>query len=266
MTLTLPPELVDKVIDFIDERQSLVACSLVARNWMCFSRLRLFRSVNLTSKTFPVFRGLVHHAHSTVRDAVEQIRITGPGMSDSAKGDGWSKWVSDGFAELAPLLPRFSRLRLSYLKFALLTEPDIPKLSSQLVPLTQLKLHGIVFASFMQVSNLILAFPTLEDLSLHNSTWKEPLYGRVSTLPIRLQHLSLGRCYERDVVDWLLSQDPIPLIPRLNFENIGPTDAPAIGQYLRVLGPSLTDLVIGFFSLDAGGDAGTYLFAFVTPH
>lgn len=105
----------------------------------------------------------------------------------------------------------------------------------------------------MQVPS-ILAFPTLmtlEGLSLHISTWGEPLYGRVSALPIRLHHLivALGRSYMRDVVNWLLSQDSIPLIPHLDFRSICAGSAPAVGQYLRIIGPNLTDLIIGFLPL-----------------
>lgn len=47
--MSLPPEIVDHVIDFIDNDRTLRSCSLVARSWVGRSRMYLFHDVVLFS-------------------------------------------------------------------------------------------------------------------------------------------------------------------------------------------------------------------------
>lgn len=47
--MSIPPEIVDHIIDFIDNTRTLRACSLVARSWVSRSRVHLFRDVVLFS-------------------------------------------------------------------------------------------------------------------------------------------------------------------------------------------------------------------------
>ena len=79
--------------------------------------------------------------------------------------------------------------------------------------------------------------------------------GRISVSPMRLQRLKLW-CGEEvvQVMNWLLSQDPIPLVSYLSCIVYSHECASAIGRYLHIVGSSLTDLVIKF-AYD--GDAGT---------
>ena len=254
LTLQVPAELIDIIISSIDDKDSLKSCSLVARSWVPCSRLHLFRSVQLFGGTLPSFFELLYDQHSTIRCAVERIRLSG--IIRKSREFGWSKWVCDGFAELAPLLPRLSRLELhNLLGFQQFTGPDILGLSFGMTPLARLDLYSVKFASFMQVSNLILAFPTLEDLSIMYVHWQESCSGCISVSSMRLQCLKL-LCGERDVqvTNWLLSQDPIPLISYYSWGVHSYEGASAIGWYLRIVGSSLTNLVINF-AYD--GDTGT---------
>ena len=47
--MSLPPEIVDHVIDLVDNLRTLESCSLVARSWVGRSRMHLFRDVVLFS-------------------------------------------------------------------------------------------------------------------------------------------------------------------------------------------------------------------------
>jgi len=47
--MSLPPEIFDHIIDLVDNFRTLQACSLVAKSWVCRSRMRLFRDVVLFS-------------------------------------------------------------------------------------------------------------------------------------------------------------------------------------------------------------------------
>ncbi len=250
MTLTLPAELIDKIISSIDDEYSLMLCSLVARDWVPCSRFHLFRSVQLIKNFLPSFLELLHDQHSTIRCAVECI-----GCHARIREEAPCQWVCDGLAELAPLLPRLSRLELRHFSDRF-TGSDIIGLSSGLAQLTQLELCNINFASFIEVSNLILALPALEDLFLMNVLWRDSRSGRIYVSSKRLRRLGL-MCddrRQRDVMNWLLSQDPIPLISHLRFTVRNYEGASAIGQYLRIVGPSLTYLVI---RLGSFSDAGT---------
>jgi len=47
--MSLPPEIVDQIIDFVDNKRTLKTCSLVARSWVARSRTYLFHDVVLFS-------------------------------------------------------------------------------------------------------------------------------------------------------------------------------------------------------------------------
>jgi len=47
--MPLPPEIVDHIIDLTNNHRTLQACSLVAKSWVCRSRVHLFRDVVLFS-------------------------------------------------------------------------------------------------------------------------------------------------------------------------------------------------------------------------
>ena len=47
--MSLPPEIIDHIIDLVDNCRTLQTCSLVAKSWACRSRTHLFRDVVLFS-------------------------------------------------------------------------------------------------------------------------------------------------------------------------------------------------------------------------
>ena len=47
--MLLPPEIVDHIVDFVDDRRTLKACSLVAKGWAPRSQVHLFRQVHFRS-------------------------------------------------------------------------------------------------------------------------------------------------------------------------------------------------------------------------
>lgn len=50
MTTVIPPEIVDRIIDYLhDDGNTLIACSLVARDWVPSTRLHLFAKLSLLS-------------------------------------------------------------------------------------------------------------------------------------------------------------------------------------------------------------------------
>ncbi|KAF9645875.1 hypothetical protein BDM02DRAFT_3100732, partial [Thelephora ganbajun] len=50
MAATIPPEIVDRIIDYAhDDHKTLIACSLVARDWVPCTRLHLFARLSLLS-------------------------------------------------------------------------------------------------------------------------------------------------------------------------------------------------------------------------
>ncbi|KAF9260581.1 hypothetical protein L218DRAFT_576003 [Marasmius fiardii PR-910] len=108
--------------------------------------------------------------------------------------------------------------------------------------------------------HLICGFHFLAKFAGSDLVWEDPSHGNESRvysfhIPSTLVDLSLDLCCKRDIVTCLLSQTPLPIIPRLNFGIISPEDCGVYGQYLTRLGPGLSSLSLGFYSLDAGGDA-----------
>ncbi|KAJ7598546.1 hypothetical protein C8J56DRAFT_770086 [Mycena floridula] len=129
-------------------------------------------------------------------------------------------------------------------------------IGTRFTTVTELALKGVEFASLSQLMALVLDFPVLQRLFLCNSAWDEGLISPAPTLAFpHIQHLHIREVYKSDIINWLLAQTPIPVIPHLDLDLIHPPDVLALGSYLRVLGPSLMSLRLGFCSLDAGGDA-----------
>jgi hypothetical protein len=165
--MTLPPEIVDHIIDLTGNHGTLQACSLVAKNWVARSRVHLFRDVLLFShrrwqKDMPVgptspaiyTRTLTLAQHNTPHEEWINADILYPFLShlrdfknvENLILDGWdsSKFSADG---LKKYFGHFgARLRS-----------------------LELGGEGMSPGSFLVLLGL---FPNLEDLSV-----KEPIRG-----------------------------------------------------------------------------------------
>ncbi|KAH8814738.1 hypothetical protein DL96DRAFT_1561035 [Flagelloscypha sp. PMI_526] len=130
---------------------------------------------------------------------------------------------------------------------------DIPRI---LFRVTQLELDSLSFKDFPQLASLLGGFPKLKKFAASNLGWPDFALPSVDVcLPPILDAIFLGKCYKRDILDWMLTSKIVPTCRSLTLNPVGPMDTPSIGQYLEALGDELKELDVGFTSLDSGGDA-----------
>lgn len=238
----IPAELVDVILDYLrDDFETLRTCSLVSKYWLQSSRRHSFRVV-VTAVNQCQFIQLCANANTFLPYTLRNMDLV-----MESHPEAFSR-VLESF----PVLQDTTSLCIKFAKWA----PNLSTLSKKFPSITNLDLNKIIFDSLSHVLDFITSFPHLQSLSIHDTSWTEP-HEDIRALPIGLTHLTLCDCCQRDIFDWLYSLKPIPLIPHVNLgHSVRPADTQSIGTYLSHLGEALQTLAFGFWSFDAGGDAG----------
>ncbi|KAK0215680.1 hypothetical protein IW262DRAFT_1465368 [Armillaria fumosa] len=239
--IEVPAELVDVILDYLrDDSETLRTCSLVSKYWLESSRRHSFRVV-VTAANQCQFIQLCANANTFISHTLRNIKLVLESQPEA---------FSRGLQSF-PVLQDTTSLRIRFAKW----EPNLSTLSNKFPSITHLGLNKIIFDSFSQVLDFITAFPHLQSLSIHDTSWTDP-HEDIRALPISLTRLTLCDCCQRDIFDWLYSPESIPLIPHINLGySVRPADTQSIGRYLSHLGEALQSLSLGFSSFDAGGDA-----------
>ncbi|KAF8911774.1 hypothetical protein CPB85DRAFT_1434810 [Mucidula mucida] len=243
--MPFPPEILDIIFSFLyDDKQSLKACSLVARVWLQPVRAHFFHVV-LTPVNVDEFIELAANAGSFISGTLQDIALT-------RNWDAIQVSVFPSLKMVTCMVIHNMDYAPAPLHTVLLGMPSV----------THLYLDQVSFESFSETTLALCLFPALQSVSLCDVSWllSEP---SPHLLPATVTHLSLTLCYQRDVFNWLLNQRPIP---HLNLgTSVAPSDAPSIGEYLAHCGPALRSLRLGFSSFDAGGDAEDFLAPSISP-
>jgi hypothetical protein len=129
-----------------------------------------------------------------------------------------------------------------------------------------LSIRSVHVESLLSVLQIICAFPLLQGFTLHNIGWnltEDSIFAidKISPPP-HLRTLRLSECYKRDILDWLITREPMPRIECLGLGIVFSADIQSIGRYLRQDGSFIRYLTLGFSDMNAGGDAGMYFFSF----
>lgn len=265
--LQLPTEIIEIILDFLyDDPRSLAMCSRVGRNWVAACRFHIFHeSISLTQRSSQQFIALAQHPLSTICMFVRGLEFDGALASGDREAISTIQfshgycWLVNATAATMGRFPNLRSLGLTNFDLRDFSADLISSFSSVFSNVTEFTLTAIEFASVSDVLDLTSTLPNLRHWSLRNVQWDDPSFSSTvnfPNVPSSLQSLQLEDCYKRDIISWLLSLKPVPLISHIDFGKIYPKDAPTLGEYLKVLGPALLTLRLGFFSLDSGGDAG----------
>lgn len=239
-SIQLPPEISDQVIGFIGgDAQVLSACSLVCKPWLALSRPRFFRKVTVDSSNLDTFCSLVISAYSTLPDTIRTLRLVA-----DPRDPLW-------FQRICPFIQLLERVRSITLE-----NIDWCRVGSSFsrdnfirsfrLSLSELILKNQTFESFADLSLFISQFSALHTLGLHSIAWfpissltRPVTLGRISA---PLTKLAISDTGARHIVEWLLSQEDIPMVTSLALSAMSEQDLCHIGRYLVFLGSSLSDL------------------------
>ncbi|KAJ7859799.1 hypothetical protein B0H14DRAFT_2506534 [Mycena olivaceomarginata] len=195
MSSTLPPELTDRIIDFLwDHQLDLRACSLVCSQWLPASRFHIFESITIPSD--PRFLALVQCPRSVVPNHTRTLnfRLWPPGTDGTA-------------SQILHLLPNFLNLQTVMVG----SLPPSPSRFPALPLVEKLSLHHTKFASCADFGDFVLKFTTLRELELGWVTWEDAGYDVPPRLTSGLEMLSIqGFDQAPNILQWLLSADQSP--------------------------------------------------------
>jgi len=143
-----------------------------------------------------------------------------------------------------------------------LSEHSWASLRSNFRMLVKLDMLNADFDSFADAVDLIYSFPSLEILVL-SGNWNN--YLPPTSYQPHLHTLKLS-CPTKDVLEWILSLDPVPIVLTLRLDYISLSQMPCIDQYLKILGSGLQHLTL-YFGPATSGEAteGSYLIK-TLPH
>ncbi|KAJ3476639.1 hypothetical protein NLI96_g11023 [Meripilus lineatus] len=180
----LPTEICEEIISYVDNRETLWACSLVCRSWLPRSRLQLYRSARVGRERIHKFLDIiVMHPHLGVN--VKQLDL-GHYDDDADNVDDDSTDIYQFFSDIIPLLPKITSLRYNYVPIPYL---HLPLFSSGLLSLTSLSLVGIKADSFGDFVRFVSFHKHLKELTMNGCSWERS----------SVHHYSFGVRWGRDL-------------------------------------------------------------------
>ncbi|KAJ6477628.1 hypothetical protein C8R45DRAFT_363595 [Mycena sanguinolenta] len=192
MTPRVPPELTDRIIDYLwDSQIDLRTCSLVCSHWLPTSRRHIFES--LTVRRDARFLALVQCPSNVVANYTRAVDFRL-----------WSPEIDDDTCRILPSLPNLEALTVGEI-------PPSPENFPVLPRVRKLSLQHTSFASCVDFVLFISKFPDLRELELGWITWAGGHYDVWSRLEVQLEHLSI-RGFEQapHILQWLSSANHSP--------------------------------------------------------
>ncbi|KAJ7061760.1 hypothetical protein C8F01DRAFT_1138307 [Mycena amicta] len=157
----IPPEVLDIIIDHLhNDRAALLACGLVARNWVAGSRHHLFVQIYLilTPSKVSWLKPLVRSRQNTFSFHLRTLHLIG-GETNS------HQLISDVW----PLLSSFPRLHTLHVLGNTPDRVSVPLMNIPGPPITSLSLSKMAFTSYRDLAAILTNYaPTLKRLTLHD--------------------------------------------------------------------------------------------------
>ncbi|KAJ7899076.1 hypothetical protein B0H13DRAFT_2031116 [Mycena leptocephala] len=167
----IPPEVVEYIIDFfdsVDDKHTLLSCSLVSRSWVQSSQNHLFRSIRLS---YLPFWQLNHRLHKVLTESphlahyIRDLQIVNDGFLFSPES-----WVNTepSLPQLLPKLLALRSLTLWHMNWEVLLEKLQESLRALLArpSLTSFNLSRCRFPTFLRLAVLLSTARSLKRLSL----------------------------------------------------------------------------------------------------
>lgn len=251
----LPPELHDYIIDFAHaNRAVLAALGLVCRSWLASSRYHLFGTLKITNYTAGTFFELVESRRNTLLTFVRSLTLSEQGFKLSGGGLPHPAF----WATALPRLPRSLRASVTRLEIGSRLVFRLYRLTttSSLFPnLTTFYLNHIRFDSVSHLFRLLSSLDKLERLQLLVSFLEDDPRPVTYVSPSQLRYLDLdvqaagsrNRSCSLQILEWILTGSPVPVIRDLCLRNTPPEDLQLLESFPPKLGEHLQSFVLHFY-------------------
>ncbi|KAJ7607094.1 hypothetical protein DFH06DRAFT_1250182 [Mycena polygramma] len=225
MSTWMPPELADRIIDFLwDSQPDLHACSLVCRQWLPSSRHHLFGWV--TVRPTLEFLTLLQSPSNLVPNNARQLDFRL-----------WPREMDSVTSQILHHLAKAWLVKTIIIGTFPPSVPDCPVLSH----VSKLCFHRTNFPSFADFARYLGQFPGLRDLELSSPTytWPDARDNICPEIPLELQSLAIhGVQRNSAILPWLASPEFAPRTRGLSLTFPPQVDNYVLGvlsQYLRHL-------------------------------
>jgi len=243
----LPCEISDAIIDNLhNDSQALAACGLVCRSWLPCSRYHLFANIVLRPEFTAAFIGLLCPTHSTVlrhirRIEFDQIKHEPPFIVEV---------MAKEFDDVLLLGTRLAAVRvlclkgLDWLNSEQATKSALVSTFKHIEVLETTRSH---FGTSDEIIHLLSSFPLLERIELNRPKLMQSGPRCHIPVPSRLRAVQLLACNMIGLLYWLASYEDT-IVDTLRLSNIGPEEFASVRDYFHVLGSSLHNLRLDFYT------------------
>lgn len=234
MSYTIPPEIVDLIIDYChDDRATLITCSVICKAWLSSSRYHLFSTVTLNCRNFLAFLTLLlSQSGPSIGPFVQNLILCS--MGDPT-------WFIKSVPQLSQhLCPTSLKLIVSTTtstsgEFGIKTVLD-----NTFQTIVSLDIW-LTCGTFLEAAELVSSFPLLETLTF-NGRWRDEsevkFPPRNISLPTSVRSITLhypGIHFIR----WLLQHQPTPSISNISLGDNELNKTETTGRCLQQIGGAL---------------------------
>lgn len=236
-SFSFPNELVDAIIDHNhDDRTTLLASALVARQWTGASRYHVFTEVKISHQNARDFISLLTSQHCTFSAALHGLNVE--------LVPGSQRWLGECSRRLLTLERiNISSMALSGPSNTVVRDEAMAAIALHSQRITRFTVAALVFNSFAGFAGLLCGFPALQHLSCA-ATFRTvaPALGLRCTCP--LVSLALTSPAIAPVLAFLREHDVLPTVAALALAQPAASDFAALAPYLRASNDSLQTLRI----------------------
>ncbi|KAF9046928.1 hypothetical protein BDZ89DRAFT_1127377 [Hymenopellis radicata] len=236
---TLSAELVDAIIHKISfDRPTLIACSLVCKQWLWTSRHHLFSAIDVSAANVGILKTLIQSSACTLRPAIQMLSF------HVSENDSWVRIFCTNFA------PFLSITSLAVFLYG--ADMSQPTLSILPTAFPHVK-HFDVFSTtpsrtlFRKQVATVCTFNSLQTIVLHGDHFGSSPIDVSLRIPSHVQSLKLDLSPSALIifVRWLLLHSPMPSIATLHVFNVNDECFRTVSQFMRACSKTLTDLSLG---------------------
>lgn len=234
---SFPNELVDAIIDYNhDDKTTLLASTLVSRQWTRASRHHVFTEVKISHQNARELIGLLASPHCTFSAALQSL--------DIELVPGSQRWLGECFRRLQS----FERINISSMTLSgpsntVVRDEAVAAIAFHSQRITGFTVAALVFDSFASFASLLCGFPALQHLSCA-ATFRTvaPFPGLACICP--LESLALASPAIAPVLAFLRAYSVLTTVTALTLAQPAASDLAALAPYLHASNDSLQTLHI----------------------
>lgn len=250
----IPSELADAIADYNhDNRSTLLASALVARQWVRASRYHTFTEVGITADNAQEFIGLLASPYCTFKVTLRSLNVE--------LVPGSQRWFSEFSKRLLSMdTISIDALRISGSSSTVVRDEAVSALVLYSGRIVRFSVGALVFNSFASFAQILQNFTALETLYCAATFRTGPPLHPDFRCTLLLKSLELASPCIQPVLEFLGKQGLLPTIASISLVQLAQGDYAPLAQFLCTSNDSLKALSIKMDGTFSGVDVGPYYF------